>query len=608
MKLSLALVLASTVASTASTSYTKEYDYIIVGGGTSGLVLAARLSATPSNSVLVIEAGHLFEETEPPSIDIQFPRYSGWNTGQKYHWNISWTPIAGLGANAVGNLPLAKVFGGGSAINGMFFDRGTPADYDLWEELGNPGWGWEGLLPWFKKSETFTPPADAAWAAEYGITWDMSVRGDSGPVHVSYPPWLYPQTKAYWAACRAMGLPFPRDGAGDARGCFMTPNAMDPATMTRSYAKTAYHNMARDRGNYHFLQEREVTRVLFEGRRAVGVEYAKGPGEPVVRVRARREVVMAAGAVHTPRLLQLSGVGERKLLERLGIEVVVDLPGVGAGLQDHVGYFMRNNVSLPKEDDPTRLTTDPAYDAEMKALFLANRTGPWAISQGNGAGFFPLPQISPSNYTTLLASAAAASASLPNSPALHPTVLSGHALQRSLLLQHFAHNATAVLEVIFAIRMSTTLVLTKPLSRGRVLLNSSSPWAHPLVHMHTFTAAPDVAILVEGLKFARRLWSQPALQAYAPVEAVPGAGVRSEEEIREALWAGAVPSLAHPSCSCPMLPREMGGCVDTTLRVYGVQGLRIVDASVMPVIPASHLMATVYAVAEKAADLIISGV
>ncbi|KAK2761653.1 hypothetical protein FQN54_001481 [Arachnomyces sp. PD_36] len=580
------------------TELRRSYDFVVVGGGASGLTVADRLTENPETTVLVIEYGP-FDQGEP---SVLVPGLLDLDN-TPYAFNLTSTPIPGLN-NRTSSIPAAAVVGGGTVINGLFFDRGSAADYDAWEELGNPGWGWDDLLPYFRKSETFTP-ANEEVSEEYSISWDVTVHGTSGPVQASYPVFLYESimdSENFISGWHDLGISTPVDpNGGDAYGVFWAPGSLDPKDETRSYARTAHYDRVIDgRPNYHILTDNAVLKAIFEEDRAVGVDYIDRETKEVHSIEAAREVIVAAGAVHTPQILQLSGIGPKDLLESFDIETIVDLPGVGQNFQDHptlyLNYDFQSNI-VPNADT---LETNETWAAEQLALYWEKREGAYTqIHQGgNTVAFLPMPNLT-SNYQDIIDRSASQFESNDKDP-----VAIGYQAQREIILRHYSSTTSSVAE--WGWSTSSTVVITnvKPLSRGSILINGTEPLTPPLVNYNTFSDPTDIDILIAGVRKNRELMDTPAMQELTPIELVPGLNVTTDEQIIEVLREQGVPTYSHLAGTCAMMKREMGGVVDTELRVYGTRGLRVVDASMMPITPATHTSSTVYAVAEKAADII----
>ncbi|KAL3480888.1 hypothetical protein BJX99DRAFT_272582 [Aspergillus californicus] len=577
------------------------YDYVVVGGGVSGLVVANRLTEDRQTTVLVLEAGKIDNYSE----NVQYPRYLSL-AGTNNSWPITSLPVAGLN-NRSSVVSAARILGGGSAINGMAFDRGSPGDYNLWGDLiGDSAWSWKGLLPYFKKSETFTPPSEAQ-QKELGISYDVGVHGTSGPVQSSYPPFIYTTGKAFIAALRQLNIPIQLDGAANAIGGFWNPNSLDPVTRERSYARTTYHEISESRPNYHVLPHALVSRLTPD---LSHVEYianynssltSKPANAKTSKIRARKEIIMAAGAVHTPKILQLSGIGSSSVLHSLGVQQVINLPGVGENFQDHpviYGAITLTNLSDPTQDS-SYLTTNATYDAEMGALYELNRTGPWTVATGNTFAFLTAQHLNVS--MTDLAHAAQQPASQYLRSGLDKTVIQGYEKTKSALLESMIDGKVALTENLFG----GTASLQKPLSRGSIHAASTDPFNMPLVNYRSLSNPLDIQILIQSIRFNTDILPQtPAYMGLGAVMQSPSPGL-SDEEITALIRSSAFPSFAHPSCTCSMLKLEDGGCVDSKLRLYGSNGrVRVVDASIFPVVPSTHTQSTVYAVAEKAADII----
>ncbi|KAH6644394.1 hypothetical protein C7974DRAFT_19746 [Boeremia exigua] len=575
-----------------------EYDYVIVGGGASGLTVANRLSEQAAITVLVIEAGQ-FDQNED---FVTIPGLAGGAVGTKYDWNTTYAPSEYLGGRSVA-IAQGKVVGGSTKLNRMVFDRGSKSDYDGWETLGNQGWNWKTLLPYFKKNEIFSPPIDAI-KKEYNITWDESAHGYKGLMHSTYSAFIWPLTKNLIRAAASLKIPTAKDQAnGGAIGGYICPHNMDPTNYKRSSADEAYYDTAATRKNFHLIAGHQATRILTSTSgtvKATGVEFAASSGAAVQSVKAKREVIAAAGTLHTPQLLQVSGIGAPALLKSIGVPTVVDLPAVGQNLHDHV-YVMTVNALNTTITQSTILTSNATFAAEARAQYDSQKRGPLTSPTGDFLLFLPV-----STYTNASAAihaaavSASASASLPSDAP--PEVVAGYAASYKSLNSKLLAKDSAFLEIIWADGV-TFHGLQHPYSRGSVKASSKSIFDAPIADAGFLRNPLDIALLREAIRFGRKLNAQPAITELNPFEAVPGAAVTSDADIDKYIKDSAS-TLWHPAGSCKMGKRNEGAVVDKNLKVYGISGLRIVDASVIPMLPATHTMTTVYAVAEKAADLI----
>ncbi|KAH7355004.1 choline dehydrogenase-like protein [Rhexocercosporidium sp. MPI-PUGE-AT-0058] len=570
------------------------YDYIIIGGGTSGLTVADRLTEDGSKSVLVIEYGYVDNGSDiliPPSSPAVSPSRV---------YNYTCLPQPELN-NRTRRPTAAAVLGGGSAINGMYFDRGSADDYDSWEKLGNPGWGWEGLFPYFQKSVNFTPPS-AELTSQFNITYDIAAYGSaSRQVHSSFPPYIWPTQAVMMQAFRDYGLLGQREGAnGGAVGVFWVPNAMDPDTRSRSYARTAHYDPIAHRKNYHLLTGYKVEKILFsEDLRAQTVQVvAREPSSATWTMIAKKEIIIATGAIHTPLLLQRSGLGSKELLKEAGIDVLVDLPGVGQNFQDHA--ICSNIYNFTNDLVPNRamMASDLAFNAAAQKEYQENKTGPVSGGAGSGGAFIPLRNLT-SSYIFIINSTLSQNASSYIPAQYTGALLQGFLKQREIMMESWASNNSAVIEIPISGGATSTMVILKPLSRGSITINPSDPFGNPLVDYNTLVNPIDRQLLIEGLKLSREIFNSKALLELGAVEITPGANVTSDADVRAWIRDKADSSIAHPCGTASMMPRKLGGVVGPDLLVYGVKGLSIVDASIMPLIPGTHLSATVYAVAEK---------
>ncbi|KAG7045625.1 GMC oxidoreductase [Colletotrichum scovillei] len=587
-------------------SICEQYDHIVVGGGTSGLVVANRLSEDPEKTVLVVEYGD-FANT----INVTVPYFATYDQSARLY-NVTSVPQTHLG-NRTSRLRIGAVVGGGSTVNGMAWDRGSEADYDAWEALGNPGWGWATLFKYFQKSSTFAPPADE-YVEECGYEWSENAYGD-GPIQVGFPSWQWPES-ALMAQAWAQDIKVPtlEDGADDDNvGIAWLPQNSGGPNATRSTAETAYFNPVSARENLHLLIRHYGAAIRFEGNTTTGVVIGSRDGSETKFVESPN-VVLAAGAVHTPQLLQLSGIGPQKLLQSLDIDVVVDLPGVGANFQDHPSIFMVYDFANDTSINPTLMNNETFYN-ESWAEYQANRTGPHTHAWGNRVVFTSLQDLDPDNYEAI-ADAVTAQDPLQHLPEVYaenPALLEGFTRQRDILSQRFRNPKAGVMEFTWGGAETVPVALQKPLSRGTITINSTNPdpgsslpgAGGAQVDFNALSNPIDALLLLRAVAKARAFMASPSVETLGAVEILPGPGVTSDAEIETLMresWLS--PSFDHPVGTAAMMPRDLGGVVDSGLRVYGVEGLWVVDASVMPMLPAAHTQATVYAVAEYAADLI----
>ncbi|KAI0478990.1 hypothetical protein GGR56DRAFT_664933 [Xylariaceae sp. FL0804] len=649
-------------SSNGSLGLRESYDYIIVGAGIGGLVVANRLSENPSVSVLVIEAGVLDDGGE----DITVPGTIGIESPSRYEWTMSTTPQVFLDNNTR-TLPQGRVVGGSTVTNGLCWTRGSRADYDAWERLGNPGWGWDGLLPYFLKTENYAAPGPETLQGWTHIPPGpiTSSYGSGGPVDVGYPNYVYNQSYNFLDGMQELGIPLNEDiNNGDPTGTNFIPSSMTSRNQSRSDARTAYLDSALHRPNLNLLTGQTVTRLLHTQSNSTmrrsstadssitvtGVEltihrtqFAANSTAPRHNISCDGEVIIAAGAVMSPVLLQVSGIGPAALLRSLGIDVAVDLPGVGSNLQDHPMVQPVYNYTAP--DVFTAWDIVGSTRDAVRAEYLANRTGPWTAPMVNAVAFPALAWVAPDPEALLAAVAGAADADanvtdplglLP--PSYDATLRAGYAAQRRELAALLARNDTAGYEVMSASWGQLGVSVMHPFSRGTVTALSASVFGddddddggggggdprRPAVAVDPrYCSHPlDCDLLRAALAFNDALIATPAMAALQPV-APPGFGGlggssnnssnnstgnnsngNNATALNEALRRS-VGTEFHLSGTTAMLPLALGGAVDPALCVYGTRALRVVDAAVLPLLPGAHIQAVVYAVAERAADII----
>lgn len=529
-----------------------EFDYVIVGAGSAGCALAARLSEEPNVSVCLLEAGP--RDTHPL---IRVPFGILWMMHSRtLNWRYWTAPQERLNGRRL-FWPRGKTLGGSSSSNAMCYTRGHPADYDAWRELGNPGWGYADLLPYFKRAEN----------RERGET---EFHGVGGPLNVAPLRSPNPLSLAFVEAAAAAGHRRNEDFSGpEQEGVGLYE--VTQVNGERCSSARAYLRPAATRPNLAVLTRTHATRVLFEGRRATGVAFRQEGAER--GVAARREVILSGGAINSPQLLLLSGVGPGAELQALGIPVVHDLPGVGKNLQDHLDVTVVQACTQAVSHGLTPATALRGL-AEI-VRYLVSRRGMYTTNAAEAGGFVK----------------SAPGEALPDLQFHFTTApLSNHGLDVKFLLQQ---------------GYTLHVCDLRPLSRGEIRLAGPDPLAHPRIEPNYLAHPRDLEKLVLGVKAARRILAAPAFDPYRGDEIRPGPGVQSDEEIREFIRRRAE-TIYHPAGTC-----RMGGdplaVVDPELRVRGLEGLRVADASIMPLLVGGNTNAPAIMIGEKAADLIRAG-
>ena len=407
---------------------------------------------------------------------------------------------------------------------------------------------------------------------------------------------------------KEMGIPYIKEHAlGNAVGLYWTPEAANPSNYTRSSSLTAYFDTVSGRRNLKMLTNHQVTEIVFSGNAAVGVKATNRATGQVISFKANNEVILAAGAVHTPQILMLSGVGPKETIAAAGIQVKRDLPGVGTNYQDHPTAYLSWNISA-SFPNPNSLAENATFNAFSLAQYVANHTGPYTKAQAQMGGWLSLKMISDkaNHYISKLAAQSGTSA-LPQVYSTNQGLQKGYEAQRRIITDQFKAGTVASLEFPFSGGGFVPNALQKPLSRGTITLDPVNPYAEPIVTNYAFQNPFDKDQLYAAVLWTRKLFQTKAMAPLTPVEVIPGPQYQTQDDIFNALLASTLTtSFAHPSCSCPMMPEDIGGVVGSDLRVYGTRRLSIIDSSIMPIIPAAHLQAGLYAIAEKASDIIKS--
>jgi len=524
-----------------------SFDYVIVGAGTAGCVLANRLSADPGVNVLLVEAGG---KDNHPWIHIPVG-YLYTQGNPRTDWCLRTEPEAALGGREL-NYPRGKVLGGCSSINGMIYMRGQAADYDHWRQLGLAGWGWDDVLPYFKRQEDYVHGADAMHGA--GGEWRVEEQRLSWEI-----------LDAFRAAAAEVGIPPTDDfNRGDNEGCGYFQ--VNQRRGVRWSTAKAFLRPARSRANLTLLTHAAAARIAFDGRRAVGLHFRHQGRESYAA--AEGEVVLASGAIGSPQLLQLSGIGPADLLAEHGIAVVHAQPEVGANLQDHLQLRLIYRV------EGTRTLNEQAARllarAWMGLEYVLFRRGPLTMAPSQLGAFAKSDE----------------SRATPN--------LEYHI--QPLSLDRFG-------EPLHSFPAFTASVCNlRPESRGTVRIKHPAPGTPPAIRPNYLATPGDRQVAADAIRLTRRICAAPALARFRPQELKPGAGLASDAELAEA--AGAIgTTIFHPVGTCRM-GADPAAVVDERLRLRGVEGLRVVDASVMPTITSGNTNAPVMMIAEKAAEMI----
>ena len=525
-----------------------EFDYVIVGAGSAGCVLANRLSADGKHSVLLLEAG-----PKDSNVWIHVPLGYGRLFKEKtVNWMYQTEPEPGLDGRQVFQ-PRGKVLGGSSSINGLLYVRGQHEDYDRWRQRGNDGWGYDDVLPYFRKAENQQRGAD-------------DFHGAGGPLPVSDLSYADPLSAAFIEAAAETGVPRNPDFNGatqEGAGYFQTTTRHG----RRASTAVAYLRPAKGRTNLHIETSALAQRIVFDGRRAVAVEYRKQGS--LRTARARKEILVSSGAYNSPQLLQLSGVGPAELLRKHGIDVVLDAAGVGHDLQDHlqVRVVMRCTQRITLND----VVNSPARKVLAGLRYAAFRTGPLSIAAGTSGAFFKTnPRLA--------------------TPDVQIHFLPFSTDKMGEKLHSFSGFTASVCQL-------------RPESRGSLRIRSADPAAPPEIRINYLATEVDRTTNVEGLKILRRILRAPALKPYVVDEVDPGAKVSTDEDLLNYCRQRGS-TIYHPTSTCRMGSDPLA-VVDQRLRVRGLDGLRVVDASVMPDLVSGNTNAAIIMIAEKASDMIL---
>ncbi len=528
-----------------------EYDFIIVGGGTSGCVLAERLSADPAHRVLLLDAGR---PNRNQLLRIPMTARNFW-TNEKYLWNYQSEPEPSVNGRRI-PVPRGKILGGSGAINGMLYARGHPRDYDQWRQLGNEGWSYEDVLPYYKRVER-----DSRGATPY--------HGDWGPLAISRDVNANPLTPLFAAAAKEAGIPFNDDQNGaDSEGFGVPDLTIDRGERASTYS--AFLRPAMARPNLTVLTHAPATRIVIENGRATGVEYVHEGKSHVAH--AAREIVLSGGAYNSPQLLMLSGIGPADELLKVGIKPIQDLPGVGCNLQDHAGVSVINLAT-----QPVSLAKNLRWDR------LALNVLRWSVTHDGPVSRMPVvtngwyrsrPELERPDIQTLIGA---------NSPLAGP----------------WFPGIKAPAPPMFASRSG----LQHPESRGWMNLASADPLAHPRIFFNLFSAPGDLAVLRYAIRKVREIFAASPVRHLMGKEIMPGPDLKTDAELDQFI-RNTTTTAYHPVGTCAMGGDE-NAVVDAKLRVRGVAGLRVADASIMPTITGGNTNAPCVMIGDKAAAMIL---
>ena len=532
-----------------------DYDYIILGAGSAGCVLANRLSLDPSNRVLLLEAG---------GTDRRFFIQMPIGYGKTYHQKaVNWmymTEPSPDADNKPSYWPRGKVLGGSSSINAMVYVRGNPRDFDEWSELGNSGWSYNEVLPYFRKMESWQNGAD-------------TYRGGDGPLKISeVSSQLHPLCDNFLSAAKEIGIKLNSDMNGkrqDGVGNYqITTHKGQRMSSSRAYLWPVI-----SRTNLTVITNALASKILIKDKKAYGVEYLKSGSTH--KVYAKREVILSTGSINSPQLLQLSGVGPKKVLQEASVELIHDSPAVGQNLQDHlsVTYFYKSKV--PTLNDQLRPLLGKVYQG---LKYILTRSGPLSLSVNQSGGFIRTRD----------------GLSKPNIQLYFSPV--------SYTLESRDRRAMMSPDPFSAMLLGVSNCNTN--SRGQLRIKNSDPASHPIIEPNYLSHEEDVKDLLEGVKVLRKLAKTDSFKPVIGEEFRPGPECQTDEQliqhIKDTVW-----TVFHPSSTCRMGPDPKSNVVDRNLRVHGIDGLRVADASIFPKLICGNINAATIMVGEKASDLIL---
>ena len=528
------------------------FDYVIVGGGTAGCVLANRLSADPACEVLLLEAGG-----PPKGLWPNMPAGTAkmFNRGP-YNWGFETEPEKELNDRRI-YAPRGKGLGGSSLINGMVFGRGHPEDYDAWAQFGIKGWSWADVLPHFQNIESRNAS-------------DTKLRGQAGELSIIDPSYVHPASLDFIEACGQAGFERNEDMNGSSNNLGAGLLQFNIKNGRRHSSSHAFLQPVRNRKNLHVFDHSQALKVLLEGRKAIGVEYMRNG--VTLQVAARREVILASGAFGSPTLLMHSGIGNAQLLADKGISAVHHLPGVGENLQDH---FYTHSVFACTPDSSLNKDFSSWRQVLHGIQYLLTHKGALTMGASQAVAFVK---------------------ALPGSDRADTQI--------NFKPVTWSRKSDGSVSIIKTPEFCAASCFLRPYSRGRVGIRSGDPLAAPVIHANYLSAPKDKQAVLNSFRIARSIFSQPALRGRVKAESLPGAQIQGDDELMDYVRRYGA-SMHHWAGSCRM-GSDADAVVDERLRVHGIASLRVVDASVFPLIPSTNTNAPTFMLADRAATLIVS--